>query len=70
MLSPGPSTTLTPCATASSPRAAPSSSPRAGSQVQATVTAVGQQVAGRLAFRPRWSPSPTCLRMPVGPSDR
>ena len=39
-------------------------------QLQATVAAVGKQVAGTLGFRPRWSAAPACLRTPFGPSDR
>ena len=50
--------------------ALPTSSPRAGSQLHATVTAVGKQVAGTLGFSPRWSAAPACLRTPLGPSDR
>ena len=50
--------------------ARPISSPKAGSQLQATVAAVGKQVAGTLGFRPRWSAAPACLRTPFGPSDR
>ena len=34
------------------------------------VAAVGKQVAGTEAFRPRWSPAPACLRKPWGPSAR
>ena len=70
VLSPGPSSTATSCAAASSPMARPISSPSAGSQLQATVAAVGKQVAGTLGFRPRWSAVPACLRTPFGPSDR
>ena len=50
---PGPSRTETSCAAASSPMARPISSPSAGSQLQATVAAVGKQVAGTLGFSPR-----------------
>ena len=67
---PGPSSTATSCAAASSPIAWPICSPRAGSQLHATVAAVGKQVAGTLGFSPRWSAAPACLRTPLGPSDR
>ena len=70
VLRPGPSSTATSCAAASSPMALPISSPRAGSQLHATVTAVGKQVAGTLGFSPRWSAAPACLRTPLGPSDK
>ena len=70
MFRPGPSSTETSCAAASSPIASPTASPRAGSQLLATVAEVGKQVAGTLGFRPRWSAAPACLRTPLGPSDR
>ena len=70
MFRPGPSSTDTPCAAASSPMAAPTASPSAGSQLLATVAEVGKQVAGTLGFSPRWSAAPACLRTPFGPSDR
>ena len=69
ILSPGPNTTDTSCAAASSPKAAPISSPSAASQLFATADAVGKQVAGTLGFSPKWSLSPACLRKPWGPSD-
>ena len=70
MFRPGPSSTDTPWAAASSPIARPTAWPRAGSQLLATVAEVGKQVAGTLGFRPRWSAAPACLRTPLGPSDR
>ena len=69
ILSPGPSSTDTSCAAASSPKAAPISSPSAVSQLLAMADAVGKQVAGTLGFNPKWSLSPACLRKPWGPSD-
>ena len=60
---------MTPIVTASSASASPISSPSASSQLFATPAAVGKQVAGRLAFNPKWSPAPACLLSPCGPSD-
>ena len=70
IFSPGPSTTWTSLAAASSPSARPSSSPSASSQELAMVAVVGKQVAGTEAFSPRWSTAPVCLRRPWGPSER
>ena len=69
MLSPGPKMTLTSMVTASSASAVPISSPNFSSQLFAIVAAVGKQVAGRLAFNPRWSPAPAWRLNPWGPSD-
>ena len=64
MFSPGPRSTSTPNADASSPRALPISSPNDSSQLFAIVAAVGKQVAGTDACSPRWSPSPSCFLTP------
>ena len=69
MFNPGPKITLTSMVTASSANAVPISSPNISSQLFATEAAVGKQVAGRLAFNPKWSPAPACLLNPCGPSD-
>ena len=69
IFNPGPNTTFTSFAAASSPMALPNSSPKASSQVFAIPAAVGKQVAGKEAFSPKWSPSPACFRKPCGPSD-
>ena len=53
MLRPGPKSTSTFCATASSPRASPIISPSFVSQLFATVAAVGKHVAGSDALSPR-----------------
>lgn len=53
ILSPGPNTTDTSCAAASSPKAAPISSPSAASQLFATADAVGKQVAGTAGIQPQ-----------------
>ena len=68
MLIPGPSSTPTPSACASSPSAAPTRSTSAASQVDPRVTAGGKHVAGTLSFSPRWSPVVACFRTPCGPS--
>ena len=66
MLSPGPNTTDTSCAAASSPKAAPISSPSAASQLLAMADAVGKQVAGTRGIQPKWSLSPACFAQAVG----
>ena len=69
MLMPGPRTTSTPCARASSPTAAPTRRTSSGSKDEPSAHAVGKQVAGRLPEMPTWSPSSGCLRRPCGPSE-
>ena len=66
---PGPRSTLTPSAMASLPSPSPTSSIRATSQLLQSVAEDGKHVAGTEGFKPRWSPSPACLRIPLGPSD-
>src|SRR5690554_4348713 len=68
MFSPGPRTTPTPWSAASSPIAAPILPSSSTSQLQAVVTAVGKQVAGRDSWMPVCSPRSSCLRKPWGPS--
>jgi hypothetical protein len=58
MFTPGPRTTGTPIARASAPTAAPIRSATCGSQLEATATAGGKQVAGTLASSPIRSKSP------------
>ncbi len=53
-----------------SPQGRPDPLAQLGSQLFATVAAVGKQVVSSEACCPRWSPSPTCRRMPCGPSER
>ena len=69
MFIPGPRSTLTPSAMASFPSPSPTCCARSSSQLLQTVAEEGKQVAGTDGFSPRWSPSPDCLRMPLGPSD-
>ena len=68
MFTPGPSSTATCSALASSPRATPTRSTNAGSQDEPRAAAVGKQVAGTLTSRSRWPASSACLRTPCGPS--
>ena len=67
ILTPGPSSTFTFSAMASSPRAWPMACSNCGSQVEAVLDAVGKQVAGRLwAVRAFIS---VTRRTPCGPSE-
>lgn len=67
---PGPSTTWTPSERASRPSAAPTSRTRSGSHEEASVTAGGKHVEGRLRLRPSSSDSSGWTRSPCGPSPR
>ena len=68
MFAPGPSTTWMPYLCASLPIAAPIFLAFSGSQLEATVAAVGKDVAGRLFVTPL-SPPSVCTLSPCGPSD-
>ena len=68
MFTPGPSTMPTPCATASSPIARPTSESSDSSQVFASALAVGKHVAGTERPSPSASESLSCRRRPCGPS--
>src|SRR5690554_4418491 len=68
MFTPGPRNTPTAWSAASSAIAAPIFPSNSTSQLQAVVTAVGKQVAGRDSLTPRKSLRFSCLRRPWGPS--
>ena len=68
MLSPGPRTSDTPVALASSPIALPMSDRSEVSQLHAVETAAGKQVAGSETLMPRLSASSGWRRSPWGPS--
>ena len=70
ILSPGASKTWMFCNTASLPKASPTFSSSCSSQLLASVDGDGKQVAGTEGFSPRWSPAPSCLRTPLGPSEK